>query len=135
MFRGIGETFLEETWSIFREKNQFFKKFLLHIIQCDNRIQEDKIITTKEEMEAYIKKLTIKGYGGTDFRPVFDYIKDLKLKNLKGLIYFTDGYGMFPTKNPDYKVAFVLPETEFAPLDLPVWATRITIDRRFFSEH
>ncbi len=33
-----------------------------------------------------------KGFGGTDFRPVFEYVNDLimkrEIKSLKGLIYF-----------------------------------------------
>ena len=29
------------------------------------------------------------------------------ITNLKGLIYFTDGYGDFPAKKPDYETAFV----------------------------
>ena len=131
--------FLEETWSILRQKDSFFKKFHLHIIQCDSMIQEDKLITSKEDMEYYIKHLTVKGFGGTDFRPVFTYVEELKqrgqFKNLKGLLYFTDGYGMFPNKRPDFEVAFIVPEEDYAQVHLPFWAKRITISRRFFNEH
>jgi predicted metal-dependent peptidase len=131
--------FLEETWSILREKDSFFQQFCLHIIQCDCEIQEDVLITSEEEMEFFIKHLVIKGYGGTDFCPVFTYIHELQkkgeFKNLKGLIYFTDGYGIFPKSKPDYDVAFVVPEGEFGMVHLPFWAIRITIPRRFFYEH
>ena len=47
------------------------------------------------------------GYGGTDFRPVFDFVKNKYYKNhrgqefrlkkkVDGLIYLTDGYGSYP---------------------------------------
>lgn len=131
--------FLEETWSILRQKDSFFKKFNLHIIQCDCSIQEDKLITSKEDMEYYIKHLTVKGFGGTNFCPVFTYIEELKqkgqFKKLKGLLYFTDGYGTFPNKRPDFEVAFIVPEEDYADVHLPFWAKRITISRRFFNEH
>ena len=131
--------FLEETWSILRQKDSFFKKFNLHIIQCDCSIQEDKLITSKEDMEYYIKHLMVKGFGGTNFCPVFTYIEELKkkgqFKKLKGLLYFTDGYGTFPNKRPDFEVAFIVPEEDYADVHLPFWAKRITISRRFFNEH
>ena len=53
----------------------------------------------------------VKGFGGTDFRPVFDYTRSLMdegvFQNLKGLIYFTDGYGEFPKTKPPFDTAFV----------------------------
>ena len=49
--------------------------------------------------------MKIKGLGGTDFRPVFNLVDklilDKEFTNLKGLIYFTDGYGDFPAQKPD----------------------------------
>ena len=49
--------------------------------------------------------MQIRGLGGTDFRPVFEYVeqlrKDKEFINLKGLIYFTDGCGEFPAKKPE----------------------------------
>lgn len=54
--------------------------------------------------------MKIKGLGGTDFRPVFrrvdEMIHNKEFINLKGLIYFTDGYGVFPERMPTYKTAF-----------------------------
>ena len=42
-----------------------------------------------------IENIEIKGGGGTDFRPVFEYIKK---KNYKpnAILYFTDGCGDYP---------------------------------------
>ena len=64
---------------------------------------------------------------------MFDYVDSLKkrgeLKDLKGLIYFTDGYGQFPEKMPEYETAFVfLDEGERETPKVPPWAMKVLID-------
>ena len=58
-----------------------------------------------------MENLTLKGEGGTDFRPAFIYVEELMrehvFSNLKGLLYFTDGKGIYPAKKPPYETAFV----------------------------
>ena len=53
----------------------------------------------KEELAQFMEDFALRGSGGTDFRPVFQYVDKLiaerAFQNLKGLIYFTDGYGTF----------------------------------------
>lgn len=46
------------------------------------------------------------GGGGTDFRPAYDWITE-HLPHTVAAIYFTDGYGSFPTAPPDYPVMWV----------------------------
>lgn len=41
------------------------------------------------------------GGGGTDFRPVFEKLKEFS--DVEALIYFTDTYGCFPEEAPEYK--------------------------------
>lgn len=48
------------------------------------------------------------GGGGTDFRPVFDYIRDTLGGDIDYLIYATDGYGTFPEKAPEYPVIWLV---------------------------
>lgn len=43
------------------------------------------------------------GGGGTDFRPVFDKIAELGIQP-EALVYLTDGYGTFPSQQPNYPV-------------------------------
>ena len=43
------------------------------------------------------------GGGGTDFTPVFDWVKKQGI-NCKALVYLTDLYGSFPTASPGYPV-------------------------------
>ena len=110
---------------------EFFSKVNIHIIQCDTVIQEDKKITNQDEFDDYLKHMQLKGFGGTDFRPVFQYVDKLiqekEFTNLKGMLYFTDGYGVFPEREPDYKTAFVFLDDDYNNYNVPVWAIRVIL--------
>ncbi len=127
------QTFVQKTWNILKQSESYFKKINLHIIQCDASIQEDAKVTSQEEFDEYIRTMKIRGLGGTDFRPVFRYVDELlnakELRNLKGLIYFTDGRGTFPEKKPDYETAFVFLDNEDNNYDVPPWAIRLVLRR------
>lgn len=126
------QRFLRETVSILLESETFLKKVNIHIVQCDNKIQEDIQISSIEEMEKYQEQFTAKGFGGTDYRPVFQYVEELRktgnIRNLKGMIYFTDGMGVFPKKRPDYDVAFVFVERDYTDKLVPPWAMKLVIE-------
>ena len=125
------QTFVKKTYSILKQEESFFKKFNLHIIQCDERIQEDIKITKQSEFDAYIANMQILGHGGTDFRPTFAYvdrlIADGEFSNLKGLIYFTDGEGTFPLRQPNYHTAFVFVDEGYINPSVPPWAIKIVL--------
>ena len=125
------QKFVTKTYNILSERESFFSKINIHIIQCDAGIQEDKRISSPEEFDDYIEHMELKGFGGTDFRPVFDYVDQLVKKheftNLKGLIYFTDGYGVFPAHQPEYQTAFVFVDDEYNNPDVPVWAIKLVL--------
>ena len=127
------QKFVQKTYNVLKSTESFFSKINLHILQCDADIQEDVKITSQEEFDAYLKTMTIKGLGGTDFRPVFAYVDELRrgkeFQNLKGLIYFTDGYGDFPEKKPDYDAAFVFVEDEYNNPDVPPWAIKLVLQK------
>jgi predicted metal-dependent peptidase len=61
-------------------------------------------------------------------------VKEQKFKNLKGLIYFTDGYGIFPVKMPVYDVAFVFMQENYNDLDVPPWAIKIILSPEEIGE-
>jgi predicted metal-dependent peptidase len=77
--------------------------------------------------------MKIRGLGGTDFRPVFEYVEKLRknkeFTNLKGLIYFTDGHGAFPAKKPDYETAFVFVDDDYNNYDVPPWAIKLILQK------
>lgn len=132
--REMVQRFLEETYSMLRERENFFKKMNVHIIQCDCYIQEDVTLSCEEDWQAYREQIRIKGRGGTDFRPVFAYvdrlIEEKKIRDLKGLLYFTDGDGIYPVKKPDYETAFIFIKEPPEHVKIPLWAIRLYLDER-----
>ena len=125
------QKFIQKTYNILEQQENYFKKINIHIIQCDAKIREDKKITSKEEFDEYLDTMTLTGFGGTDFRPVFEYVDELiknrEFVNLKGLIYFTDGYGTFPEKMPAYNSAFVFVDDNYGIPEVPVWAIKLVL--------
>ncbi|MCI5700825.1 MAG: VWA-like domain-containing protein [Lachnospiraceae bacterium] len=126
------QRFLEETYSVLGESESFFRKINIHIIQCDDQVQEDVVIQSHEALKDYMNNFTIRGEGGTDFRPAFAYVEELRQKKqfakLKGLIYFTDGYGVFPARKPEYETAFVFMKEDYRDVDVPPWAIKLILD-------
>lgn len=127
------QRFVQKTYNILKSTESFFSKINLHIIQCDAAIQEDQKITCQRELDEYLKTMQLHGLGGTDFRPVFEYVEALRknkeFQNLKGLIYFTDGHGTFPAKKPDFDTAFVFVEDDYNDPDVPPWAIKLVLQR------
>ena len=85
-------------------------------------------------MERYIEELHIYGRGGTDFRPVFQRIEEYqyagRLKELRGLLYFTDGHGTYPEAPTKYKTAFIFSEDNVSQ-DIPPWIIKYYIRKDF----
>lgn len=81
----------------------------VELIQCDADIHEvTKNIRNKKVIE-------IKGRGGTDFRPVFKYIKEKYKDKIDLLVYGTDLMGDFPKEAPKYKVIWVTKDEGSVP--------------------
>ena len=128
----VVQKFLDKTYSLFTQQENFFKKINLHIIQCDAQIQSDVKITSREEFDDYVRDLEFKGFGGTDFRPVFEYVNEMieqrEFDDLKGLIYFTDGNGTYPKKRPPYETAFVFVDDDEFEYEVPGWAMKLVLE-------
>ncbi len=124
--------FLEETWSVFGQEENFFDRFEVRILQCDAVVQEDVKLTSLQEAEDYMKNLMIKGGGGTDFSAAFSYIKGLQkqgqLNHLKGILYFTDGFGTFPARPPGCRSAFIFLKSRFGQVEVPYWADKLLLE-------
>ena len=51
-----------------------------------------------------------------------------ELKDLKGLLYFTDGFGIYPVKKPPYDTAFLFMRGEaYQDVDVPPWAMKLIL--------
>ena len=125
-------TFIQRTYDILRQTESFGDEVNIHIIQCDAKIKDDTRITTLRELDAYLDGFTVRGFGGTDFRPVFSYIDELveqgEFENLRGLIYFTDGLGTYPAHRPEYDTAFVFVNDGVSNVRVPPWAMKVILD-------
>ena len=124
--------FLSETLVILSSSENFFKKMNVHLIQCDSAIQSHTVIHSAEEWVENSRKIRILGRGGTDFTPVFSYVKELlekkELTHLKGLLYFTDGDGIYPTSPPPYETAFVFTDFSFLNYPVPAFITKLCLE-------
>lgn len=125
------QAFVTKTWNILKQTENFFTKINVHILQCGARVEEDAKITSQDEFDDYLSKMVLRGFGGTDFRPVFEHVNSLikqhEFTNFKGLIYFTDGYGTFPAMMPEYEAAFVFIDQRREPPEVPVWAMKVLL--------
>ena len=74
----------------------------------------------------------ILGLGGTDFRPAFVYVNELlargEIRHLRGLLYFTDGRGIYPVRKPVYDTAFIFMKNDYTDVDVPPWAMKVILD-------
>lgn len=127
------QRFLNETADILMRQESFFKRADILILECDDRVQEEIFLKSPDELKKYAKGFNVRGGFGTDFRPAFRRIEELrrigKLPNLKGMMYFTDGFGTFPKAKPDWDTAIVLFKDESEDeLKLPDWAYKLYLD-------
>ena len=124
--------FLEETCSILLQQETYARQFHIRVIQCDERVQRDTLITSQKELQSYLDDFVVIGQGGTDFRPAFDYVERLvkagAFHRLRGLLYFTDGLGVYPVKKPVYETAFLFMKDDYSDVDVPPWAIKIILD-------
>jgi len=83
-----------------------------------------------EPGEFNAKVLKFEGRGGTDFRPAFLKVRHMAITPTF-LVYFTDSYGTFPTKPPDYPVlcALSVPPAEKEPVP---WGTVIHLKHEVY---
>ncbi|MGI6006671.1 MAG: VWA-like domain-containing protein [Ruminococcus sp.] len=128
----VVQQFLAETCRLLTDKQNFFRRMNVHILQCDSMIQDHTSIHSVEEWEKYIAHIKISGRGGTDFTPVFSYtdrmIREKKFRRLKGLLYFTDGDGVYPQKAPSYETAFVFTDRRYLQQPVPDWAAKLCLN-------
>ena len=120
---------LGEVYSLLKSMETGSKKYAVRIIQCDLKIQKEDLVKNSDEFSKMLENYKLLGGGGTDFTPVFKRLTELKRKGtkLEGLIYFTDGVGIYPTEVPPFKTCFVLlGETE--NVEVPHFAYKINLE-------
>ena len=126
------QRFLNETAAVLRNIGQFFSSSEVHIIECDEHVQDEIVVRDISDLEKYAESFHVKGGFGTDFRPVFSYIEEKRrtgeIRDMEALMYFTDGMGIYPEKPTDYDTAFVFfNDEELDDTKIPDWAMKLYI--------
>ena len=126
------QRFLNETAAVLRNIGQFFSSSEVHIIECDEHVQDEIVVRDISDLEKYAESFHVKGGFGTDFRPVFSYIEEKRrtgeIRDMEALMYFTDGMGIYPEKPTDYDTAFVFfNDEELDDSKVPDWAIKLYI--------
>jgi predicted metal-dependent peptidase len=94
--------FIEEFKSIM----QNFPAVSIELLIADAKVHSHHSFMGGEEMD-----FPLKGGGGTDYRPTFEYI-DANIPMSSMLLYFTDGEGIFPRIPPAYEVLWALSQNK-----------------------
>jgi len=100
-------------------KGQVRARVTLHA--CDEKLAQEGPWVF-ESWEPIDLPRTLTGGGGTDFRPVFDWIRD-QSQRPDLLIYFTDAEGDFPQSAPPFPVIWLVK----GPAPVP-WGERIQLN-------
>ena len=100
----VDETLLADFLGEINSIMQSYPNYEIDVITADAKVQSHKVFLPGESLD-----YEVSGGGGTDFRPVFEYI-DRQINYPTLLLYFTDGQGTFPENEPSYDVMWVMPE-------------------------
>lgn len=135
----IIKAFLQRTYDIMKSQNSFFDEVNIHIIQCDNMVHQDTLVRNDDEFEEFLNTGKLQGFGGTDFRPAFEYVQNLidegYFRQLKGIVYFTDGYGIYPDYTPAFECMFAFLDEDANRQPPPPWAIKVVLEQEEFDEH
>lgn len=134
----VCKRFLKETLGLLRDLSAGASRFHVWLLQCDTEIQQEVLLETSEQVDELFRSFTARGFGGTDFRPVFDRVARLRqegtLPRVRGLLYLTDGWGSYPAAPTDYPTVFLIPAEERGYLPSGTqWITRLYLNETDYT--
>jgi predicted metal-dependent peptidase len=91
------------------------------LLACDNHVAE-AAPWEFEPWDTMQLPAELSGGGGTDFRPVFDWVEQ-ENRNPNMLVYFTDAEGDFPKTPPNYPVIWLVKGKGAVP-----WGERVQLN-------
>jgi len=90
----------------FKSIMQNFPSVSIELLIADAKVHNHYTFVGGDKLE-----FALTGGGGTDYRPVFDYVEqNLPMSSM--LLYFTDGEGIFPKIPPAYEVLWALSQNK-----------------------
>lgn len=129
--------FLRETMNLLRDISAGAGRFQVLLLQCDARIQKERMLQSPDQVDTLMEDFVPRGFGGTDFCPVFQRVEQLRkegtLSKVRGLLYLSDGLGLFPDNPPDYPAVFLIPRENGRQPRLPSWLTALYLDPNEFT--
>ena len=106
----IGQSELNQFFAELRGIIEDVRPSSITVLWCDAKVHKVDVVEEAGDIDA----LKPHGGGGTDFRPVFDWVEENGVVP-DALVYLTDGMGSFPVQAPKYPVIwgdiFKRPET------------------------
>lgn len=100
----VDETLLNEFLSEINFLMALVQNYQIDLLVCDDKILSHRTFFSGDSLDC-----DVVGMGGTDFRPVFEFV-EYELEDIKLLLYFTDLEGFFPNKTPNYSVKWISPK-------------------------
>lgn len=129
--------FLRETFTLLKSQDSFFRQCRILVMQADNAVRDETWLNDLDALDRYAEHFTLAGGGGTDFRPALARVERLRaegpLRDVQGVLYFTDGKGVYPARRPPFDVAFLFLENGAPPPEVPPWAMRLVLQPEEFA--
>lgn len=129
--------FLRETFTLLKSQDSFFRQCRILVMQADNAVRDETWLNDLDALDRYAEHFTLAGGGGTDFRPALARVEALRaegpLRDVQGVLYFTDGKGVYPARRPPFDVAFLFLENGAPPPEVPPWAMRLVLQPEEFA--
>ena len=92
----------------------------LTVLYVDTKVQKVEVFEVDDDFE-----LRVKGRGGTEFEPAFDWVEEQGDDRPNALLYFTDGEANFPADPPNYPVIWCI-TSRFKEIEAP-WGDTIQL--------
>ncbi|MBT6972626.1 MAG: hypothetical protein HOA04_05940 [Euryarchaeota archaeon] len=108
-----------------------FGEFEITILQVDTEVRHVQTFDNARPFD--VERFHIEGGGCNRFSPAFDWIKEEKSNDIRGMVYLTDGY-LFtgdpnppPINPPPYPVLWALTENGRKPVE---WGDHLTLEHK-----
>lgn len=129
----VAARFLRETCNMIRNMD-IGGEANIRILECDMTIRRETVIRREDDIPDFSVR-RVRGFSGTDFRPVFQHIEALRqsceIQKPRCLLYLSDGWGGFPEKASDYDTVFVLTEEGYASRNrIPRWVQTVFLTEK-----
>ena len=76
------KAFLKETFTLLKSQDSFFRQCRILVMQADNAVRDEVWLNDLDALDRYTAQFTLVGGGGTDFRPAFARIAQMRVRRL-----------------------------------------------------